>query len=191
MAAADNQLLRHVLTIVFSVLAGIAFCATIVGILWGAGVLLVHLGECAVAKPPPITPPPTTDSVIKTTPPAPFVYRHSTTDAIFVTFLKVKKSDGGLYDDYLVNVFINGGRFFGKTIQASELPTQPATNPVFANCPGTNAYHSSVMCFAVSVTTKLAGYKFNYQPIDAESNPVADLVSKKSKAVVGFSSSFV
>eukprot|EP01083_Nonionella_stella_P218473 783413_1 len=112
----NNEVLRNVLTIIFSVLAGIAVCAGIAGILYALGVIVVHMGECkdkAGTGSDTSTVDPTPATVIQPAPAT--VYRHpkvkkEASGRIYVMFAKVKKAADGVdrYQNYDFTVIQNG-----------------------------------------------------------------------------------
>eukprot|EP01083_Nonionella_stella_P176476 617564_1 len=125
----DNEVWQNVLTIILSVLAGIAVCASIVGILYGLGVVMVHLGsECTkdavVVEPKP-------DAVAKLLTPA-TVYRRDPADGgagseIFVMFAKVKKTDAVKYEDYQITMY--RGDAVASLIKISQMGFDSFTPP--------------------------------------------------------------
>eukprot|EP01083_Nonionella_stella_P152733 489950_1 len=105
----DYEVFRNVLTMIGYMLAGVAVCAGIVGILYGAGVVVMHWGDgkdCNVEN--PSDPPPVDTADVK--PPAASVIRKDgdafTKVQITVMFAKVKKDAGrDLYQNYQITMF--------------------------------------------------------------------------------------
>eukprot|EP01083_Nonionella_stella_P218474 783414_1 len=160
----DNEwVLQNVLTIILSVLAGIAVCASIVGILYGLGVVMVHLGsECTKEKPVVVeTSTEVTDTVIQP-PPAATVYRHVPDGGepeIFVMFAKVKKTDAAKYEDYRITMY--RGDAVASLIKISEIGFGSFTHPEgggeeqVGGCPNMNGnyHHVTHECIVVTKAT--------------------------------------
>eukprot|EP01083_Nonionella_stella_P218471 783408_1 len=191
----DNEwVLQNVLTIILSVLAGIAVCASIVGILYGLGVVMVHLGsECTkdavVVEPKP-------DAVAKLTPAT--VYRRDPADGgagseIFVMFAKVKKTDDD-YQDYQITIYRGevavaplikitsaSGVAFTSTDDKEAVKACPNGDPKKSNHKPN--HHATYVCIVVTKAVVGEKYKFTYQPVES-ANPVTDKLSEVSGEVV-------
>eukprot|EP01083_Nonionella_stella_P092607 259280_1 len=95
----DYEVFRNVMTMIGYMLAGVAVCAGIVGILYGAGVVVMHWGDgkdCNVVNP-------SLDTAAK--PPAAIVYRHAVDLTVMFAKLKVKDDKGALYQNYQITMF--------------------------------------------------------------------------------------
>eukprot|EP01083_Nonionella_stella_P034558 94581_1 len=192
----DNEVFRNVLTIILSVLAGIAVCAGIAGILYALGVVVVHMGECKDTSVSDIT------STVDPTPsatviqPAPAtVYRHpkvkkEASGRIYVMFAKVKNAaDGDVrYQNYDFTVFQNGAS--ADAVETSGLTVDSTTNVgdnVLSACTNGDKpnHHKMYVCIVVANAAIGTKYKFDYQPLDADGKPVAGKLSEESGEVEG------
>eukprot|EP01083_Nonionella_stella_P218475 783418_1 len=192
----NNEVLRNVLTIIFSVLAGIAVCAGIAGILYALGVIVVHMGECkdkAGTGSDTSTVDPTPATVIQPAPAT--VYRHpkvkkEASGRIYVMFAKVKKAADGVdrYQNYDFTVIQNGtaddavktsGLTGDLTIDVGPNVLSACTNGDKPN------HHKMYVCIVVANAAIGTKYKFDYQPLDADGTPVAGKLSEESGEVEG------
>eukprot|EP01083_Nonionella_stella_P060475 157903_1 len=197
-AAAGDGMLRNILTIIFSILAGIVLCACIAGILYGAGVFVMHLGDGSSHKADAGTKATDTDTsgggstdnqVTIVHPPPATVYRHEGVDPpeIIVMFAKVKKDAGGVYDVYQIKMFTNSGTGadMATTILTTALDEDQPPEEAFQTCPNDDGNHADMyVCFDVLFTYPSKTYKFTYQPYENDS-PIGGLLSEKSGEVNG------
>eukprot|EP01083_Nonionella_stella_P034560 94583_1 len=193
----NNEVLRNVLTIILSVLAGIAVCAGIAGILYALGVVVVHMGECkdkaGTGSDASGTDPNTATTVIKPAPAT--VYRRpkvatEKSGRIYVMFAKVKKAGDGddRYQKYDFTVIENG-------VSATAVKTSGLTGDltidvgpnVLSACTNGDKpnHHKMYVCIVVAHATIGAKFKFTYQPLLADGTPVKDKKSEVSGEVEG------
>eukprot|EP01083_Nonionella_stella_P218472 783410_1 len=195
----DNEVFRNVLTIILSVLAGIAVCAGIAGILYALGVIVVHMGECkdkAGTGSDTSTVDPTPSATVIQPAPA-TVYRHpkvkkEASGRIYVMFAKVKNAAGGddLYQNYRFTMILD---YAPQTpVQTSDLnafdPDDKTANNL-SKCPNDGAkpnHHvDTYLCIMVTHANIGTKFKFTYQPLDAGDKPVANKLSEESGEVEG------
>eukprot|EP01083_Nonionella_stella_P034555 94577_1 len=190
----DNEVFRNVLTIILSVLAGIAVCAGIAGILYGFGVIMVHMGECKKDTADVVEPSTEVAATVAKLTPA-TVYRRDPADSapgseIFVMFAKVKKAGDGddRYQKYDFTVIENG-------VSATAVKTSGLTGDltidvgpnVLSACTNGDKpnHHKMYVCIVVAHATIGAKFKFTYQPLLADGTPVKDKKSEVSGEVEG------
>eukprot|EP01083_Nonionella_stella_P218476 783419_1 len=193
----DNEVFRNVLTIILSVLAGIAVCAGIAGILYALGVIVVHMGECkdkaGTGSDTSTVDPTPSATVIK---PGPATVIKHPGGEIYVMFAKVKKAADGVdrYQNYDFTVIQDGTpvdavKTSGLQSEDSTIYDESKTNIMYflSTCDyyagGNGNHHEMYVCIVLSQATDGAKYKFTYQPFE-DGKLVAGKLSEVSGEVV-------